>query len=306
MQSLEAQTKTCAAGIYVSLRGPPKIIKATSEWLDMFGLEAPACVGRTLNTIAGPETDLQRLKHMVEAVRNGRPASGAAIFYTSRGERALYLIRAKPARGLDGMPVCKLTMQRSDAVAFKTAAAEDGSCKLVLSLEKPFRIVSSTDEFERTYGFTREESANRTLGLILGPETDVRGWLALVEHARAGRSQTGTIQTYTREGAALRETVRVTPVLGASDIEFLVATFGHARTKSHSAQGLENACGAAVKWPTGHAERQVQEAGACANETGERQRSMRNGGRWRDGQGVVRVTVGDVKKMMKLKARWVR
>ena len=276
MQSEGAQPEACAAGIYVSITGPPKIIKAAPEWLDMFGLEARACLGRTLNAVAGPESDMQRLKEMVEAVRNGRQASGRTVFYTARGEKALYSLRAKPARGLGGMQVCKLTMQKSDALSYKTAAADDGSCKVVLGLEKPYRIMSTSDGFERKYGFAREESANRTLGLIQGPETDVRGWLALVEGAQAGRSQAGTMKTYARDGTALCESVRVAPVLGRADIEFVVVTFGQDATNSNRPEaGCEKAYGAATR-PAMDVELPLHAVGSCADENAERQRSTRS------------------------------
>jgi hypothetical protein len=213
------------------------VVKASPAWLGMFGLARDECVGRTLNIVAGPDTDLHLLRRMVETVRGGRQAAGRLVFYTSHGTRDVYVVQAKPATGgPGGMAVCKLTMEPSGAVAFKTAAAEDGACKVVVSLEKPFRIVSSTDEFERRYGFSRDESANRTLGLIHGPETDVRSWLAMVEGAQAGRTLTGTMLTYARDGAALRASVRVAPVLGRSDIEFAVVTLGCSgqRARAHS------------------------------------------------------------------------
>jgi hypothetical protein len=303
MQSEGAQPEACAAGIYVSITGPPKIIKAAPEWLDMFGLEARACLGRTLNAVAGPESDMQRLKEMVEAVRNGRQASGRTVFYTARGEKALYSLRAKPARGLGGMQVCKLTMQKSDALSYKTAAADDGSCKVVLGLEKPYRIMSTSDGFERKYGFAREESANRTLGLIQGPETDVRGWLALVEGAQAGRSQAGTMKTYARDGTALCESVRVAPVLGRADIEFVVVTFGQDATNSNRPEaGCEKAYGAATR-PAMDVELPLHAVGSCADENAERQRSTRSVRPRRRVEGAPCVSMGDVKKMIELKAR---
>ena len=276
MQSEDAQSEPCAAGIYVSITGPPKIIKAAPEWLDMFGLEARACLGRTLNAVAGPESDMQRLQEMVEAVRNGRQASGRAVLYTARGEKALYSLWAKPARGQGGMQVCKLTMRKSDALSHKTAAADDGSCKVVLGLEKPYRIMSTSEGFERKYGFAREESANRTLGLIQGPETDARGWLALVEGAQAGRSQAGTMKTYARDGTALCESVRVTPVLRRADIKFVVVTFGQGATNSNRPEaGNEKAHGAATR-PAMDTELPLHAVGSCADKNAERQRSTRS------------------------------
>jgi hypothetical protein len=115
-------------------------------------------------------------------------------------------------------------MQVSDAVPFKTAAADDGQCKVVVHAEKPFRIVGCTDAFERRYGLSREQAVNRTLDIIQGPETDMKTWLALFDSAMKGIAQQAVIMTYTRHGSALCESVLITPVLGGQDVDFIAVT----------------------------------------------------------------------------------
>jgi hypothetical protein len=115
-------------------------------------------------------------------------------------------------------------MQVSDAVPFKTAAVDDGLCKVIVHAEKPFRIVGCTDAFERRYGLSREQAVNRTLDIIQGPETDMKTWLALFDSAMKGIAQQAVIMTYARDGSTLCERVLITPVLGGQDVDFIVGT----------------------------------------------------------------------------------
>ena len=215
----------CGVSVYISLTTPPKIIRTTPEWLETFGLEVQHCLGRTLNVIVGPETDPGKVNLLVDAVRGGSSSASARIvLYTSVGEKRLYTVRSRQARGALGVPpICKLTMQVSDAVPFKTAAVDDGLCKVIVHAEKPFRIVGCTDAFERRYGLSREQAVNRTLDIIQGPER-MKAWLALFDSAMKGIAQQSAIMTYARDGSALRERVLITPVLGGQDVDFIVVT----------------------------------------------------------------------------------
>jgi hypothetical protein len=213
--------------VYLSLSMPPKIVQTTPEWLDMFALEAQACVGRTINVLVGPDTDMSKFKELLDVVRNHKSGKTRMVLYTAQGDRGLYLISGKPSRTPHGQQVlCKLKMFRSNAIPYKTAAAQDGTIKLIVEAAKPFRIVSVSDEFEYQYGISREEAINRTLGVIQGPETDIRTWLSLLDQAISGISRQTTMQTYTRDGATLRDNMRLTPVLGKIDIEFILVSIG--------------------------------------------------------------------------------
>jgi len=215
------------AAVYISLTSPPKIVKASPEWLAMFRLEATRCLGRTLNCVKGPETAAEKLAGLVDGVvHSAKTATTRVVLYTSEGKKALYAIRASPARGpLGHPPVCKLTMVKSDAVPYKMAAADDGSCKLLVEAAKPFRVVYSSDEFERKYDFTREYVVNRSLSLIQGPNTDMGAWRGLFDSVLTGRSQhLPLVHTYARNGTDESVCLRLMPVLGASDIDFVLVT----------------------------------------------------------------------------------
>jgi len=201
----------------------------------------------------GPETALHKLTELVTAVHNAKTDTARMVLYNADGEKVcaclcsaciacqgtvqqakrlcflqgLFELRASPARGPFGHPpVCKLSMFRTDAIPFKTAAVDDGSCKLIVEATKPFRIVACTDAFQSRFGFTREQTINRTAGLIQGPGTDIRAWLALFESALAGRSQhLNLVHTYSHDGSDEIACLRMTPVLGASDIDFVLVAF---------------------------------------------------------------------------------
>jgi len=242
------------AAVYISLTSPPKIVEASPEWLAMFRLDAKRCLGRTLNCVQGPETAAVKLAGLVDGVRSAKAVTARVVLYTSEGEKALYFLCASPARGpLGHPPVCKLTMVKcpkkdprvvdevvethskvtvsragcfgvsSDAVQYKMAVADDGRCKLIVEAAKPFRIVCSSDEFERKYGFTREQVVNRSLSFIQGPDTDMSAWLGLFDSVLAGRSQhLPLVHTYARNGTDESVCLRLTPVLGTSDINFVL------------------------------------------------------------------------------------
>ena len=58
--------------VYVSLGTThPKIVQATQAWLEVFALRPEACYGRSLSVLAGPDTQWQRLKDVMDAAHNG-------------------------------------------------------------------------------------------------------------------------------------------------------------------------------------------------------------------------------------------
>ena len=215
------------AVVYISLTSPPKILKASPAWLEMFRLEAQTCLGCSMNCLLGPETVAEKLVALVDGVRGARAGTTHIVLYTSEGDKALYALSATPACGPFGQnpPVCKLTMVKSDAVPYTLAAVDDGRCKLVVEAARPFRIVTCTKEFERKYGFPREHAVNKPLSIIQGPDTDVHAWRALLDSALQGCAQhLPLVHAYARNGSGLGESVclRLTPVLGASDIDFVL------------------------------------------------------------------------------------
>jgi hypothetical protein len=222
--------------VYLSLSSPPKIVQATPEWLAIFALEAQACVGRTMNLLVGPDTDMSKFKELLDVVRNHKSGKTRMVMYTAQGDRGLYLISGKPSRSTHGQQVlCKLKMQRINVIPYKTAAAQDGTVKLVVEAVKPFRIVCASDEFADQYGISREQAMSRTLGIIQGPETDMHTWLSLLDHAISGFSRQTTIVTYARDGTAVRGNMRLKPVLGKVDIDFILVAFGE-RPDANEAQ----------------------------------------------------------------------
>ena len=244
---------TKGAVVYVSLTSPSKVVEATPEWLAMFALEPQACLGRTFNMLMGPDSNPARLRELLARVRdsssgsccsNSDRAGGVPIvLYTSQGDRALYIMRARLASGRPGLPpICKLRMMRSDAIPYKTAAAPDGACKLIVQSAKPHRIVFVSDEFQARYNFTREQAMQRTLGIIQGPETDVQTWISAIGEALGGVSRTSNLQTYASGGMPMQGTVRCTPVVGKDEIDFVMIMFG-----SSSPIGQEAALGRSVE-----------------------------------------------------------
>ena len=233
LSNLMAAAGEAAAGeeqgvsaVYVNLAPHPKILQATQEWLDTFALQPQACYGRSLSAISGPDTDRQRLSAALGAARSGKPATARVVLYSSTGERALYSVSALLSQAPGQQPAFKLCMYRTDAVSYKVAAAEDGQCSLLVRAERPFRITWVSDVFERRFGLTADDVISRTLGIIHGPQTDVRAWLELIEGALAGCSTNGAVSVYKWDGTAETEAICCTPVLGKDDIEFVRITIG--------------------------------------------------------------------------------
>ena len=246
---------TKGAAVYVSLTWPSKVVEATPEWLAMFALESQACLGRTLNMLMGPDSNPARLRELLSRVRDSSSGSCSSnsdraggvpiVLYTSQGDRALYIMRARLASGRPGLPpICKLRMMRSDAIPYKTAAAPDGACKLIVQSAKPHRIVFVSDEFQARYNFTREQAVQRTLGIIQGPETDVQTWISAIGETLGGVSRTSNLQTYASSGMPMQGTVRCTPVVGKDEIDFVMMIF---RFGSSSPINQEAAVGRSVE-----------------------------------------------------------
>ena len=107
------------AAVYISLTSPPKILKASPKWLEMFLLEAKTCLGRTMNCLLGPETAADKLVALIDGVRGDRTGTARIVLYTTEGEKGLYALSATPARGPLGQNplVCKLTMAMIQARA---------------------------------------------------------------------------------------------------------------------------------------------------------------------------------------------
>jgi hypothetical protein len=131
-------------------------------------------------------------------------------------------------------------MWLSDAVPYKTAAADDGSCKLILEAAKPFRIVAATEEFARKYGMSSSQATNRTLGIIQGPETDPKVWLSLFDGAMGGRLQQALVTTYLRDGTSIAENLTCTPVLGSTGISFFMVNFGRCTNPQEASRSPRN------------------------------------------------------------------
>lgn len=230
--------------VYVGMTKPTKIAIVTPEWLDLFGLEAKACLGRTLNVLVGPETDIGKISNVIELVRNGWSSTVRIVLYTSRGDKGLYAVSGKQERSVHGENhLCRLSMIRSDAVPYKLAAADNGECKLLVEALKPFKIVTCSPLFEQKFGITQREALNRSLHIIQGPDTDFIKWNALFDAALAGRSQQSVMHLYLRDGKRVTDNMRLTPVLGQCEVQFVAVTIGD---ESSSADG----CVAATRRPS--------------------------------------------------------
>jgi hypothetical protein len=90
--------------------------------------------------------------------------------------------------------------------------------------------------FDRRFSLKADEVISRTLGIIQGPQTDVRAWLELIDGALAGCSTNGVISVYMRDGTAATEAICCTPVLGKDDIEFVRITIGTTQGRPVQAQ----------------------------------------------------------------------
>ena len=222
MGSAEACTITGRCAMVTNTDPVGRASSLVFEWLAMVELDAETVAGSSLNVVTG--TDGRKVAKVVEAVRQGKQGSTTAVLYTPLGI-ALYAIDAYPREDPTGDPICELRMQKCDSVAFNTALAEDGRCKLVVAANAPFCIVGVTAEFEQQFGFRRELALDRTLGLIQGPETDVLGWHAICECALKGDTAKLVVKAYTKDGAVRSCHMRVRPVLERGSARYLEMTF---------------------------------------------------------------------------------
>ncbi len=210
--------------VYVSLGTThPKIVQATQAWLDVFALQPEACYGRSLSVLAGPDTQWQRMKDVVDSARSGQATTTRVVLYTTAGKKALYAVSALPTLAEGQMPVARLSMRRTDAIPCKVAASEDGQCSLMVKAERPFRISCVSEVFEHRFGI-RASGVNRTVGVLHGPQTNLVVWQALFNAALSGRSSQGAVSVYTGDGAVVTGEICFTPVLGRDDIEFVRVT----------------------------------------------------------------------------------
>jgi hypothetical protein len=211
--------------VYVSLGTThPKIVQATQAWLEVFALRPEACYGRSLSVLAGPDTQWQRLKDVMDAARNGEATTTRLVLYTTAGKKALYAVSALPTLVEGQMPVARLCMRRTDAIPCKIAASEDGRCSLLVKAQRPFRISCVSEVFEHRFGIRADAGVQRTIGVLHGPQTNLVVWQALFNAALSGRAGQGAVSVYTGDGAVVPGEVCFTPVLGKDDIEFVRVT----------------------------------------------------------------------------------
>jgi len=213
--------------ISLSSASPPRIEDASNEWLEHFGFELPACRGRTLSLVLGPDSNPATLSSLVDTALSGKRTQARLVLYAASGAGSLFHVHARPTCDQQ----FELALTRCDALAsFEDAAQEDGVVKVLVHAKRPFRVAHVSAAFASTYGLAPEQLANRTLGLIQGPGTDVNAWTKALDGALAGARTSTCVQTYTCNGSEVEQAlteVNVTPVIGGGDVGYLLIAMGH-------------------------------------------------------------------------------
>lgn len=193
------------------------VISASPAFLRIFGYEAKQMVGRGLRILNGPCTNVPGLVGLIAdagaAVDDGAPPKAARqVLVALYGYNGGLRLMSVEARAIDGGACVRLRICQAQAITPQEAFADDGACKMVLSVETR-RVEAVSMAFSSRYGSSNKAARGRTPGsMIQGPGSDVQCLPALMDAALGGLCQRSPLLTFGSECQEIPAMATVTPV----------------------------------------------------------------------------------------------
>eukprot|EP00293_Proteomonas_sulcata_P012163 CAMPEP_0184290910 /NCGR_PEP_ID=MMETSP1049-20130417/3043_1 /TAXON_ID=77928 /ORGANISM="Proteomonas sulcata, Strain CCMP704" /LENGTH=677 /DNA_ID=CAMNT_0026598191 /DNA_START=116 /DNA_END=2149 /DNA_ORIENTATION=- len=212
--------------VVVSPTFPHRIMHASREWLDLFRFSREEVASRSLKIVQGPATNAVVLNELLQAAHGGKTNEAPITVYSSGGQGAIMCVKATPKYTGPEVTACVLTMQPSTAIPVKTAAAEDGRAKVLVTVQEPHNVEHVSPLFTNIYGMAELQILGRTLRMIQGPRTDQMEWKRLMKEATKGLSHEGVVHTSTIDCTELLCNMSVQPAYSPNgQITHLMAVF---------------------------------------------------------------------------------
>lgn len=95
----------------------------------------------------------------------------------------------------------------------QVAAQDDGKAKAIVEAAAPFRAIFCSPEFESLYGLSEPMVLGRSLNLIHGPNTDMRGWNRQMKMAQSGVASSNAYVTSTSQCCEVETIIDVQPIV---------------------------------------------------------------------------------------------
>lgn len=172
----------CSSAVVVVTEPPFCVREADDEWCEKTGFMRTQIVGRTMRMLQGPETNMTKLKTLIQSVKEGKGGESALLtLYMSSGDDFLCHIMAQPHTTSAGELCCKLDTRFSDATTLKIAQTEDGIGKVIISPKAPFTVQFASKKFCDMFSFLEQQVDSRSLMMIFGPKTDNKMWIEIVD-----------------------------------------------------------------------------------------------------------------------------
>lgn len=100
-----------------------------------------------------------------------------------------------------------------DSITLSEAMAPTNEARVLTSADGRFRIQHVNDAWTRLCGYTNEQSAGKTLGILQGEATDTKAVEELVAMLRQGKSTEAVLINYDRYGRKFRNHLKTIPVV---------------------------------------------------------------------------------------------
>lgn len=217
--------------IVVKVAAPHAIVGVSPALKEVLGFHEKEMIGRSLNIVQGPMTNVALLSQKIIAAAGGEVIEEAFILYTNKGEDRVVTIEFEPEISLvaDGdikITQVILTVEHGDWVPKKIADADDGRAKVTVKAVAPYSVEQTSPAFNLMYGLKESLILNRTLNVIFGPRTDATMFRQLLQRAKAAKTQHVDMWT-TRPADMSNLYVRVTifPVLDKGEILHYMVVF---------------------------------------------------------------------------------
>jgi len=216
------------AWLVIRIAPPFSILAASPAFTELLGYTEREIVGRALRVIQGPHTNVKDLHEGIKNCEPGGHFTGAFMFYTKRSEGRLLTIDVvygdndehededeehhEGPDGAEGVAHAVVTMDHSDWVPKKIALAEDSRIKVVILADKPYTVVSISNNFTAQFQMPESIIVGRTIRAIFGPKTDQTSFYSSVTLAKTGRTQNLELWTCRADASELKSQVTMFPV----------------------------------------------------------------------------------------------
>lgn len=180
--------------LVVKPQPPFVIIGASLSLKEVLGFSEREMVGRTMNIVQGPMTNVAALSARIQAAADGEFSEDAFILYNNKGEDRVVTVDFEPEVNIaEGETVAVgqviLTIEHGDWVPKKIADAEDGRAKVTVKAAAPYNVLQTSPSFLEMYGLKEALIVGRTLNVVFGPRTDANNFRSLLEQAKKARTQ---------------------------------------------------------------------------------------------------------------------